>query len=319
MKVCTRCGLSKDDFPSAKRMRDTLSSWCRDCHREGKRIRYRKNPEKYKTAQREYVKRNRAAVAGRRKAYALRNREKLRVYKRQWACENRKFLKSWHAGYYRKNLEKIRTRSKLWRKKNKLRALESMKNRQLKILYGVDRKWLKDAIKAQRGRCAICNSKKPGGFGTWSVDHDHKTGNIRGLLCSRCNIGLGFFEDSSVILRAAEKYLRCSFTGLFSIRSRGRADSRAARLKRAHGLTLTQFFDLFNSQHRQCKICLNPKPVKVQSSVWKVDHDHITMRIRGILCGKCNFALGYFRDDIGILLKAIKYLKSPGKFRKTGT
>ena len=319
MKVCTKCHVGKEDFPSAKRKLDGLSSWCKECHRQAKRSAYQKNPEKYKAAQRKYALRNHLAVERRSKAYALRNREKLRVYKRQWANKNREFLKSWHAEYYRNNERKIRARSRQWRKLNKPRALESMKDRQLRILYGVDRNWLKNAIKTQGGRCALCNTNRPGGRGTWSVDHDHKNGEIRGLLCLRCNIGLGYFEDSPKIIQAASNYLRSAFTGLFSIPSRGRADSKTARLKRSHGITLVQFSALFDSQGRQCKICLKRKPPKVQSSIWKVDHDHLTMKIRGILCGKCNLGLGYFGDKIALLLNAIKYLRSKRTLKSTGT
>lgn len=319
MKTCTKCRAMKSDFPKNKRMADKFSSWCRGCHRQRRRDDYAKNPEKYKSAAKRYALKNRLSIARRAKAYALRNREKLKSYKQRWANKNRKFLKSWHAKYYRMNEKKIRARSSLWRKLNRPRALECMKNRQLKILYGVDRKWLQAAIKNQKGLCAICSCEKPGGIGTWHVDHDHKTGEIRGLLCSYCNLGLGYFEDSQVILLSAANYLEHSFTGLLSIPGRGRADSRAARLKRTHGLTLTRFTALFKSQKRRCKICLKSKPRKVQSSVWKVDHDHLTMKIRGILCGKCNLGLGYFRDDTEILSKAVLYLKFPKCVRKTGT
>jgi hypothetical protein len=57
----------------------------------------------------------------------------------------------------------------------------------------------------QGGRCAICR-RKPGKR-RLAVDHCHKTGQIRGLLCGRCNIGLGHFKDSPKRLRAAIAYL----------------------------------------------------------------------------------------------------------------
>jgi hypothetical protein len=69
----------------------------------------------------------------------------------------------------------------------------------------------KAMYKAQRGRCAICRQKethKAWGVRRWlCVDHDHATGEVRGLLCYHCNRGLGFFKDNPASLRAAAKYL----------------------------------------------------------------------------------------------------------------
>lgn len=56
--------------------------------------------------------------------------------------------------------------------------------------------------KQQNGLCAICKENKK-----LVVDHCHITGNIRGLLCNTCNIGLGMMKDSPDILRAASLYL----------------------------------------------------------------------------------------------------------------
>jgi hypothetical protein len=58
----------------------------------------------------------------------------------------------------------------------------------------------------QGGECAICRSslkeaKRP------SVDHDHISGHVRGLLCGLCNVGLGFFKDNPNLLRKAILYL----------------------------------------------------------------------------------------------------------------
>jgi len=73
--------------------------------------------------------------------------------------------------------------------------------------YGID--LTKDAykllLKKQGYHCAICNN----GDGTknLAIDHDHQTGKIRGLLCTNCNLGLGLYKDSPVLLRSAAKYL----------------------------------------------------------------------------------------------------------------
>jgi len=65
-------------------------------------------------------------------------------------------------------------------------------------------------IDEQGGLCAICG-KPASGKGHCSrlhVDHDHKTGAVRGMLCHRCNAGLGQFGDDSLVLEAALAYLK---------------------------------------------------------------------------------------------------------------
>lgn len=60
----------------------------------------------------------------------------------------------------------------------------------------------------QRGLCAICGTPEPETpKGRLHVDHDHETGRVRGLLCSRCNTGIGQFKDDPVRLQAAITYL----------------------------------------------------------------------------------------------------------------
>ena len=49
-----------------------------------------------------------------------------------------------------------------------------------------------------------------------------------------------------------------------------------------------------------------------ENRVLHIDHDHLTGKIRGLLCMSCNRALGWFRDDTVILKKAIEYLKTHG-------
>lgn len=59
-------------------------------------------------------------------------------------------------------------------------------------------------IAGQDRRCKICGHQPPRGL---VVDHDPRTGQVRGLLCNECNTGLGFFEDSADRLKAAAAYV----------------------------------------------------------------------------------------------------------------
>lgn len=65
-----------------------------------------------------------------------------------------------------------------------------------------------ELLEKQAGCCAICGRRAQDSTGKiLSVDHDHETGRVRGLLCSHCNRGLGHFLDSEHLLRAAAAYL----------------------------------------------------------------------------------------------------------------
>lgn len=65
-----------------------------------------------------------------------------------------------------------------------------------------------DMLASQGAACAICRTVDPKSkSGTFTVDHDHSTGAVRGLLCSPCNLALGHMKDEPERLRAAADYL----------------------------------------------------------------------------------------------------------------
>jgi hypothetical protein len=76
-----------------------------------------------------------------------------------------------------------------------------------KCRYGLEPGVKQAVLKAQDGKCAICGYKFGQKIGDAHVDHDHKTGKVRGLLCSHCNRGLGYFRDKAVTLSRAAFYL----------------------------------------------------------------------------------------------------------------
>lgn len=67
-------------------------------------------------------------------------------------------------------------------------------------------------VERQKGRCAICRSDFPGRNGnpnySWPVDHDHVTGQTRGLLCRYCNTAIAMLGDDPRTLRAAARYIQ---------------------------------------------------------------------------------------------------------------
>ena len=85
-----------------------------------------------------------------------------------------------------------------------------MNKRRVRLLasYGLTPEQFDVLLDSQNGVCAICGSDKwtgPGGLP--HIDHDHVTGKVRGLLCSRCNIALGLLDDDARKLRLAASYL----------------------------------------------------------------------------------------------------------------
>jgi len=79
-----------------------------------------------------------------------------------------------------------------------------------------------------------------------------------------------------------------------------------------YGITGEQFRKMLKEQNNVCLICKKPELAKWQGSIQKtlaVDHDHKTGKVRGLLCHRCNKALGEFNDDVALLQTAIDYLK----------
>jgi hypothetical protein len=78
----------------------------------------------------------------------------------------------------------------------------------LRSKYSLPMEQYEALFKAQAGRCAICTDRpKKSAHYRLVVDHDHETGEVRGLLCHRCNVALGFMRDNPTALRRAAAYL----------------------------------------------------------------------------------------------------------------
>ena len=72
--------------------------------------------------------------------------------------------------------------------------------------YGITDEEYAAMLEAQGGACAICRTDEWGSAGP-NVDHDHATGEVRGLLCKPCNVGIGEMDDDPARLRAAAEYI----------------------------------------------------------------------------------------------------------------
>jgi hypothetical protein len=105
------------------------------------------------------------------------------AYQREWRKLN--------PGYDKEHRNPEKTRESAWMRR-----------------YGITRDDYNRMFSEQNGKCGICGTTKIGRNHThFHVDHNHATGKVRGLLCDKCNRGLGYFNDNEFILIEAHNYL----------------------------------------------------------------------------------------------------------------
>jgi len=110
--------------------------------------------------------------------------------------------------------EKDRARARAWKKRQLEADPEGFYARrrdiELRSRYGIGLEDYDRMLAEQNGRCLICGKpeeRAPKQGNCLSVDHDHVTGAVRGLLCVHCNAILGYAEDGPHVLRMAIHYL----------------------------------------------------------------------------------------------------------------
>jgi hypothetical protein len=175
MKPCSKCKILKDDSLFSKNCtrKDGLDNQCKDCKRPY------------------------------RKLHHIINKERDSANAKEW---NRKYKKGW----YEQNRSRLLEASKKRYKENP----DQHKSWILKTKFGITLEQYNRLLKEQNYACAICKkpetvldnrNNKPKSL---AVDHNHVTGEIRGLLCSQCNRSLGGFQDNPEILKQAISYLK---------------------------------------------------------------------------------------------------------------
>lgn len=93
-------------------------------------------------------------------------------------------------------------------------------------------------------------------------------------------------------------------------RSNGGANiARSGELKRCYGIDLDDYNQLVQLQGGGCAVCGRKDSGQERQKAFHVDHNHTTRRIRGVLCSRCNHAIGLFQDNPDICLSAAEYLK----------
>jgi hypothetical protein len=108
--------------------------------------------------------------------------------------------------YYKKNKKKLLAYSKNWCKNHPDKYAVYKRKYLLKVTYGITLEQYNEMLHNQKGVCAICSQSNRNGR-PLVIDHDHKTGNIRGLLCDKCNPVLGYVDENIKTLNKMITYL----------------------------------------------------------------------------------------------------------------
>lgn len=135
------------------------------------------------------------------------------IYSREWRLKNPDKVKSYRQkdGYKQsakkyQQSEKGRVADRKWYNRTIERRKELAKEQHFRRKYGLTIEQRDAMIVAQNFSCAACFTQDSGVQG-WNVDHDHKTGKVRAILCPSCNVALGRVKDSKERLQQLIQYL----------------------------------------------------------------------------------------------------------------
>lgn len=124
-----------------------------------------------------------------------RNRESARrSYANKDKAAHAAYMRAWRAAHPDQRRQYVRT------------SYDRNYDGRLRYLYGIGQADYDLLLVRQGGVCAICGGRPPEGR-RFHVDHDHATDQVRGLLCGKCNTGIGHFEDDVQRIASAATYL----------------------------------------------------------------------------------------------------------------
>lgn len=141
--------------------------------------------------------------------------------------------------------------------------------------------------------CSVCNEPKD------ISEYRNRGGSQKHLLKSRCNTCL-YKEHKSWIENNPERIKEYRSKDPWTL------TKRCSR----RGISPKELLDTYERQEECCAIC--QKHIEISDSA--IDHNHITQEFRGVLCKKCNRALGLFEDSPSILKNALEYLITMGHY-----
>lgn len=146
-----------------------------------------------------------------------RNTQTVNEQNRRWRQDNRELLQlrypTYHQRYVQKNPLRFKIMANDRSKKHYQVHREIILERYRKQRYGLTDGQYQEMLDSQQGVCSVCrkpetSKHRSGNVASLSVDHDHVTGKVRGLLCRNCNTALGLVSDSPKQLLALADYLQ---------------------------------------------------------------------------------------------------------------
>jgi len=170
---CSKCDRTDVEFERCARK--IRSRQCRNCRREALKSWRKRNPDKV------------AAQKARLRAKPEQQEKARACSKRRWA--NPESRRRCTEAHYRRLADPVAHAHDLAQKR--------------RYAYGVSEEEYKELLRRYNYACGICHRKDV----RLGIDHDHATGQIRGILCLECNWALGLFRDSAATIRAAIGYL----------------------------------------------------------------------------------------------------------------
>lgn len=143
-------------------------------------------------------------VAAQKKQYYQNNKAEIATKKKQFYQDHKRDITTAHKRYYQDHKAEIIERTRRYERSHKIET----RHNKLIYSYGIGLEEYDKLFAAQEGRCAICGRHQTELSKVLGIDHDHRTGKIRGLLCQSCNLALGNAFDDIWILERAIKYLQ---------------------------------------------------------------------------------------------------------------
>lgn len=161
--------------------------------------------ERRRQAKARYREKNRAILNEKNRLYRKNNPDIVKETNKNWEANNKDKVRAKSKRYADSHKPEIAKRWDNWYANNKLRVREN----KLKRVYGLKNEDYDKMLQEQNNCCKICGVKDADTKkGYLVVDHCHKTGKIRSLLCNNCNTGIGLLKDSPEVIEKAAQYLK---------------------------------------------------------------------------------------------------------------